>query len=517
MKLLNAKNFLILLLLFTIFESSSSQESKFWVFVESNFPENLQLFELEKLNLKILFQSRFLNAFSVLVNEREIPKIEKLTFVKKVQKVRTFARKKIEPQKLIHKNQFSDSTNYGLSEKQLTTITINKLHEKGYFGEGVLIGVIDTGFNLEHEAFAEIKVVAQRDFINNDSVTKNEEGDSSTQDFHGTRVLSVLSGNSVGSLIGVAPKASFVLAKTEIDGIEIQIEEDNWVAALEWSDSLGVDLVTSSLGYNFFDDGMGYGKNELDGKTSVVAQAAKIAVEKGIVVVVGVGNEGRNSPTTILTPADVEGVISVGAVNEFGEITSFSSNGPTSDGRIKPDICAMGARVLTVSNFSDSSFTFSSGTSFSAPLVAGGIALLLESDKTLTPKKIADGLRFTANTNFGGNLPNNIYGYGIADFERLLSFLEANQEDFGSWLIFPNPASGKFKVQVPLEFFFANFEARVFNVLGQEVKTFKGKFSSPIQEFSFLEKGDQKFASGNYFLQIKAGNKMQNFKMTLVK
>ncbi|KAA3600959.1 MAG: T9SS C-terminal target domain-containing protein [Calditrichaeota bacterium] len=507
----------VLFFLFILTQLGFAQKSKFWIFVKKDYQEISHYSELEKLDLEVLFQSRFLSAFSILANQDEIPKIEKLPFVNKIQKVQTFVRKKITPQKVVHKNQVSDSTNYGLSEKQLTTITIDKLHEKGFFGEGILIGVIDTGFNLEHEAFAGIKVIAERDFINNDSITKNEVGDSPTQDSHGTRVLSVLAGNSVGNLIGVTPKASFVLAKTEIDDQEIRIEEDNWVAALEWADSLGADLVTSSLGYNIFEDGTGYGKDELDGKTSVVAQAAKIAVERGMVVVVGAGNEGRNSPTTILTPADVEEVISVGAVNEFGEITSFSSNGPTSDGRIKPDICAMGARVLTVSNFSDSTFTFSSGTSFSAPLVAGGIALLLELDKTLTPKRVADGLRFTANTDFGGNLPNNTYGYGIADFERLFNFLEASPEDFDSWLVFPNPTSGKFKVQIPLEVFFANFEAKIFNVLGQEVKKFNGRFSSPIQEFSFWENGEERLALGNYFLRIKAGNKTQNLKITLIK
>lgn len=500
-----------------MFQVSFAQESKFWIFVAKDFQENSQRSKLENFDLQIIFESRFLNAFSVFANEKEIQKIEKLNFVERVQKVQTFTRKEIEPQKLVHTNQLSDSTTYGLSEKQLSTITIDKLHAKGFFGEGILIGVIDTGFNLKHKAFEGIKVVAERDFINNDSVTQNEEGDVPSQDFHGTRVLSVLAGNSVGNLIGVTPKASFALAKTEIDDQEIRIEEDNWVAALEWADSLGADLVTSSLGYNIFEDGTGYGKNELDGKTSVVAKAAKIAVEKGMVVVVGAGNEGRDSPTTILTPADVEEVISVGAVNEFGEITTFSSNGPTADGRIKPDICAMGARVLTVSNFSDSTFTFSSGTSFSAPLVAGGIALLLESDKTLTPQKIADGLRFTANTDFGGNLPNNTYGYGIADFERLLNFLEASPDDFNSWLVFPNPTSGKFKIQIPLEVFFANFEAKVFNVLGQEVKTFSGRFSSPTREFSFWENGEQKFSSGNYFLRIKAGNQTKNLKITLIK
>ncbi len=517
MKSVNPIKLAILFLLVTTFQSSFAQKSKFWIFVEDNLKGNSQRSKLEKFDLEILFQSRFLNAFSVLVKKEEISKIEKLNFVKKIQEVQTFRRKKIEPQKLISKNQVSYSTNYGLSEKQLTTITIDKLHEKGYFGEGILIGVIDTGFDLRHEAFAGIKVVAERDFINNDSVTRNEEGDSSTQDSHGTRVLSVLAGNSVRNLIGVTPKASFALAKTEIDDQEIRIEEDNWVAALEWADSLGADLVTSSLGYNIFEDGTGYGKNELDGKTSIVARAAKIAVEKGMVVVAGAGNEGRNSPTTILTPADVEEVISVGAVNEFGKITSFSSNGPTADGRIKPDICAMGAAVLTVSNFSDSTFTFSSGTSFSAPLVAGGIALILESNKTLTPKRIADGLKFTANTDFGGKLPNNTYGYGIADFERLLNFLEANPEDFDSWLVFPNPTSRKFKIQIPLEVFFANFEAKVFNVLGQEVKTFSGRFTSPVQEFSLWGNGEHKLASGNYFLRIKAGNKTVNLKITLIK
>ncbi len=231
--------------------------------------------------------------------------------------------------------------NYGSSFNQMNLSDVPVVHSKNITGKNVLIGILDSGFDWkQHNSLKDRNVLAEYDFIFNDSVTANQPEDIAGQDSHGTYVFSVLAGFEDSVLIGPAFNASFILAKTEDIRGETHIEEDNYAAALIWMESLGVDITTSSLGYNIFDSGYSYSYADMDGRTTIVTKATNLAFERGVATFTAAGNEGNNSSWGgyILAPADAYNIVSVGAVDEFGDIAGFSSHGPTSDGRIKPEV-----------------------------------------------------------------------------------------------------------------------------------------------------------------------------------
>jgi hypothetical protein len=296
---------------------------------------------------------------------------------------------------------------YGQSYGQLALINVIPLHEASRFGDGVLVAMLDTGYNRSHEALIHLDVVAERDFINNDPITKNQPGDPANQHNHGTYTLSALAGYSPGELIGPAWGASFALAKTERVDVEIQSEEDDYVAALEWADSLGADIVSSSLGYYDW-----YTYEDMDGNTAVTTVAADIAASRGIAVVTAAGNNGPLPWPGVIAPSDGDSVIAVGAVDFTGLIASFSSRGPTYDGRIKPDVCAQGVSVYAASPYDSLSYVWVGGTSLSTPLVAGASALCLQMHPYWSPVVLRDELRASANR---AQNPDNDYGWGVID------------------------------------------------------------------------------------------------------
>ncbi len=371
--------------------------------------------EVESRCKKIRIVSRWLNAASVEATRTEIERISELPFVRSIGKVVTYYRKKpsdentktlYRPPESLRKPGLLD---YGPSYSQLSQIHVPSLHQLGYHGEGVLVCMLDTGYKKDHpvfqKAFEEGRVLAEYDFINQDLDTQNDSLDTYDQHNHGTSTWSALGGEYDGSLYGPAYKASFILAKTEMVWQEIQAEEDLWVAGIEWADSLGADIVSSSLGYNAW-----YSYENMDGNTAVTTIAADLAVSKGIVVVNSAGNERQKFWHYIIAPADGDSVIAAGAVDEMGEIASFSSAGPTYDGRIKPDVCARG--VDTYCAVPDENFWYIDGTSLSAPLVAGVCALLLQIHPDWNPVTIRDSLWHTASR---ADNPDTLYGYGIVN------------------------------------------------------------------------------------------------------
>jgi subtilisin family serine protease len=282
---------------------------------------------------------------------------------------------------------------------------VNQLHDAGLSGAGVFVCMLDTGFLRTHQALDQVNVIAERDFIHGDNVTSNQPGDDPNQHNHGTYCLSICGGFDPGNLIGPAYGASFLLGKTEEITSETPVEEDFWIAGAEWADSLGADVISSSLTYSDW-----YVYDDMDGDTAPITIAADLATLNGIVVCNSAGNLGDDPWFYIAAPADGDSVIAVGAVDSLGVITGFSSRGPTSDGRTKPDVCAMGSGNIFASMFSPSSYSRGSGTSFSCPLVAGVAALLLQAHPGWTPMQVRDALRLTA-TNAA--TPNNDYGWGI--------------------------------------------------------------------------------------------------------
>lgn len=367
--------------------------------------------QLVSLGIRPIVQSRWLNAISARMTPDQIAQAKMLNFVRHIQPVINYKPElpQIAPAKSLAKST-EHRLDYGPSLDQNQIMHVPEVHDLGLDGSGVIVGMLDTGFDYkQHEAFSTMKVIAEYDFINNDSTTQNEidDNDASSQHFHGTYTLSALGGFQEGRLIGPAYGASFLLAKTEDVRSETRIEEDYWVAGIEWLEAMGADVVNSSLGYNDW-----YNYEDMNGKTAVTTVAADRAVLKGIVVVNSNGNEGTSLWRHMMAPADGFHVISVGAVYNTGELVSFSSRGPTYDGRIKPDVVAMGANVISSQPNTISDYRGVSGTSLSSPLVAGVAALVLQAHPYLTPFEVRDALRETANR---AQNPDNDYGWGLVN------------------------------------------------------------------------------------------------------
>ena len=324
----------------------------------------------------------------------------------------------------------TQSLNYGSATAQITQIQADFLHQKGFFGEDIVFGLLDTGFNLEHIALERVDVIAQHDFINDDNNTADEaDQDDPGQDDHGSVVLGILAADAPGQLIGVAPRARYLLGKTERVSqhglvFERQIEEDWWIEGIEWLEEMGADVVSSSLGYFEW-----YRFADLDGKTAKVTVAANLAVQKGMSVVIAAGNLGTlptseafGLPGRITPPADGFDVLTIGAVDRDGQVLPFSSRGPTFDGRVKPDLMAMGEGVTSIDSTTREGFLNNYvGTSSATPLAAGVVALLMQAYPLATVQDIVNTLRRTASQS---DKPDNIAGYGIiraqSAYDRLL-------------------------------------------------------------------------------------------------
>jgi len=295
---------------------------------------------------------------------------------------------------------------YGASRWQLDMLAIPELHRRGWTGEGVLLGVLDTGFRWRGRApFAGLRVLAEWDALQDDSITAVAPGEPEAQDFHGTAVLSLLAAVSPGKLIGAAPGATYVLAKTEDITRESHFEEDAYAAALEWMEALGVDVVSSSLGYREFDSTeLSYDAEQLDGQTTIVAQAVREAARRGVICVTAMGNSGARG---LVSPADAA-TIAVAAVDSNGGRAAFSSVGRRG-AELRPSLAAPGVAVVAIGTATEEPIRIS-GTSAATPLVAGVIALLLGARPELTPEQVRSALLRTASQ---GAYPDTLLGYGI--------------------------------------------------------------------------------------------------------
>lgn len=418
----------------------------------------------------ILQHSRWLNAVSVEASHDVISTIEANPIVDKTVPVSRFHRSEPEARlgpPLSFSKTFGDF-DYGDSFDQVNLIRIPRVHsELNLDGDGVTIAVFDAGFNnLEHACFAQLDVIDTWDFVNNDS-NVDDEGDLGSGN-HGTYVLSCLAGFAEGDLIGPAFGASFLLAKTENTESELHTEEDNWIAALEWAEMRGADLVTSSVGYSDgFTSGNDYVQSQLDGNTIPITIAADIAVsEKGMVVVNSAGNEGNTTWQKVIAPADGDFVIAAGAVDFAGLRAGFSSRGPTADGRIKPDVMAPGVAIHVASALNPGTYISQQGTSFSAPLTAGVSALILQAHPDWTPFDVIDALRKTAST---AASPDTLYGWGVIDaFEAIRFKPRGKAGTIDSLANYPNP----FSLTTTLAFTprsSGTARLQFFNTLGQKV------------------------------------------------
>jgi len=474
---------------------------------------------LRSTGVKIKTASRWLNAVSITAAARDLEKIAEFGFVREIQKVATFFRPlpEIESKAPEYKKSLvPEILDYGPSYAQLLQIHVPELHTLGYTGKGIRIGMLDTGYFLHHRAFQYLldssRIIATHDFINAITDVENPAGG---QTVHGTYTLSALAGYVPDTLIGPAYNSEFVLAKTEIVLQEIQIEEDYWVAGIEWEESLGVDIVSSSLGYNRFDDSTGYTWADLNGHTAVVTIAAEMAVSKGVIVVNAAGNERNTLWHYIIAPADGDSVISVGAVDLNGNVASFSSVGFPWDfqtGKIKPDVCACGVGTYCAWEADTNLYTYVNGTSLSTPLVAGACALILQSDTTLKPIQLRERLWRTA---YGVSSPDTLYGYGIVNAVRAAGFNYPIVQTEKKIFAFPNPFENDLTilVKVPQS---SQVQFSIFNAAGEKVlKSNPSLYDS--ENFVFFWKGknekSEEVASGLYLVKIDIDGKSEIIKV----
>ncbi|HWR84189.1 MAG TPA: S8 family serine peptidase [Candidatus Deferrimicrobium sp.] len=377
--------------------------------------------EIAALGGRLRHTSKWLNAASFEIAIEQLDKVASLPFVADVRPVAAFKR----PLEPLGSSEIDDpgpplspdALNYGNSFAQLNQINVPAVHAKGFHGEGVTLAMFDTGYRKSHQVFAahyaQGRVLAEWDFIFGDGNTANEAVDWSSQWDHGTYIWSTAGGSQDGVQYGPAYKANFLLAKTEDVRSETRVEEDNWVAALEWADGLGADVVTSSLGYSDW-----YTYADFDGSTATTTLAANTAAGLGIVVCNSMGNGGP-AAGTLTAPADAFDILAVGAVSSTGLIASFSSRGPTYDGRTKPEVCARGVGTTCATSASDLSYGSASGTSLSTPLVAGAACLLIQARPSFTPQLIRAALMETASR---ATTSDNTYGWGIIDVNKALTW-----------------------------------------------------------------------------------------------
>lgn len=377
---------------------------------------------IEENGIKIVNKLSWFNSVSAYLTPEQKSKLLSFPFVKKITPVRTikFKEEKSAPANILKKTTYSNP-DYGISYFQLSMEDIPAVHSLGITGQGVLIGLLDTGFNWKlHESLKSRNVIAEYDFINHDSVTANQPGDPKGQDDHGTLVFSVVGGFKDSTFIGASFNSSFLLAKTENIASESHIEEDNYAAALIWMEGLGVQITSSSLGYNIFDDTTySYTYQDMNGNTTIVAKACKLAFHRGVVTITAAGNEGDQPWMYIDTPADEDSILAIGAADDQNNVAAFSSIGPTSDGRIKPEVVALGVNVAGAVSGSVSGYEYDSGTSLSAPIACGVAALLLSAYPHLTNRQVRDIFLETSDNTA---TPNNSRGYGLISAAKALSF-----------------------------------------------------------------------------------------------
>lgn len=402
-----------------------------------------------------------------------------------------------------NKHKKSTSADEPVNQTQLDQIGLDDMHAMGYTGEGIRIAIFDSGFtgvNLTEPfslLFTEGRVKQTYNFVNNNTEVYQNHS-------HGTEVLSVMAANTIGVYTGGVHKAEYLLYITEDVTSEYRVEEFNWIIAAERSDSAGADVINSSLGYYDFDDPtMNYTKADLDGKTAVITQAARKAIEKGIVVVTSAGNEGGNSWKLVTPPADADGILAAGSVNSQGEISGFSSVGPTADSRIKPDVVAMGAGTSVIR--ANGSLGNASGTSLASPLIASLAAGILQAFPILTAEEVYEAIVYSASQ---ASKPDNQMGYGLPHFMAVNNYIEGKQsEEIVS--VYPNPVTGnsfRIKLKTLTE---SPLQIVIFDSQGKRAEEYSHSITwlnNP------LEYDLSKLQAGLYLIRITAGSQITTLK-----
>lgn len=436
-------------------------------------------------NVGLKTKSKWLNGITVeMTDTSSLAGIRALSFVKKIELTLVPTNYTALKAARTVKNSIETVTDsvYGDSYAQIKIHNGDKLHTAGFRGEGVVIGVLDGGFYGTDMIAAFDSLRSQNRLLGVKNIADTTSQFFAIPATHGTSVLSAMAANLPGKLIGSAPDASYWLIRTEYAPSEYMVEVDNWVAGIEFADSVGVDVVNSSLGYTTFDySGMNFSYQSLNGRTSRASIAATIAARKGMVVVNAAGNDGANSWYYISTPADADSILCVGAVDVSGNHASFSSYGPTADGRIKPDVCAVGYQTVVA----NSSGIYSGyGTSFASPIIAGLVACVWQALPQYSSVEVVNLMKKYSSLY---NSPNNSLGYGIPDVYILytdnqsISGVETTETDaFSAYF------SGSTLVIQDADL---NAKAELYSITGLRLGKWDVEGGSSYTEWSSLPKG----------------------------
>lgn len=461
--------------------------------------------QLKTAGAKIVGTSKWLNAVLIETNPEILGKISKLDFVKNIdgnQDIRG-AKQSATSEMSGKSDKFGsyEEFNYGNSLNQIQQLGVDEMHKNGFTGKGIMVAVFDAGFEKANtmDAFKHLfsgkKILKTYDFVSNDTTVFESH-------WHGTAAMSCIGAKLNAQLVGTAPDADFALYKTEDVASETRIEEVYWLFAAENADSLGVDVINSSLGYYTFDNSAtDYKFEDLNGDKTISAKAADFAVGRGIIVVNSAGNEGNNSWNHIVTPADADSVISVGAVDATGNIVSFSSPGPNAKNTLKPEVSARGSQTTVA--ISNPNASTSSGTSFSSPLIAGMVASLKQQFPQYSAMKIRELLIKSASKY---ETPDNKIGYGIPSYKRFVELAQnvlAIENYSEETVVFPNPINDEQAIRIKINGMEIsdNQQIEVFDLKGRSI------FEKTISMNEFRT-NLPKLGTGTYNIKIQIADKI---------
>ncbi len=458
--------------------------------------------------ITVLAKSKWLNALHVQGTQTDINNLLTFSFVSSVEFANKLlnqsGKKKVITQYTSRSNDKLDFTtdfNYGNAANQIQMLKGNVLHQNNYTGQGMQIAIIDAGFpNVDtYAAFQRMRdnnqILGGYDFVNRST-------NFYTGHYHGMAVLSTIAGYIDNQFVGTAPDAEFYLFISEDVTQEAPIEESLWVEAAEKADSLGVDVINTSLGYTTFDNpNYNYTYADMNGSTTFISRGAEIAFSRGMILVNAAGNEGTSAWHYISAPADASSVLSIGAVDPSGTIASFSSYGPTADNRIKPDVCAEGASVYIIDSFGN--IATSNGTSFASPIMTGVVACLWQAFPDKTNAEITHLIKQSAHLY---STPTDQEGYGIPNFESIYNSLAVVDTEIPvtELSLYPNPTEGLVNVAFPAQT--ETVKISIYNLLGKLVLTETLTRNNPSTSISNL-------SSGLYMAQLLYDNKIKVIKI----
>lgn len=391
--------------------------------------------QLTDRSVEIVRELKWFNAVSCMLTAEQVDEISEFDFISKVEKAKVYKRRIIEDgsqARELFKVESANSLDYGGALTQMELSEVPPVHDLGINGEDVIIGFIDSGFNWEfHESTKNLNMLWEYDYVYGDDDAGNLAGETlSSSNRHGTQTLAIACGYQSGAIIGPSFNADVMVARTEDEGSEKNVEEDNFAAAVEQMENRGVDIMTSSLGYNLFDSGeTSYTFDDMDGQTAVVTLAYETAAQLGVLTITSSGNEGAPDPNYpyrgLTAPSDGELTVAVGNVSSENVLAGSSSRGPTADGRIKPEVVAMGTNVYSVGT-SENSYSSVNGTSYAAPIVAGIAGQIYSAFPHITNRQ-ARQMLMESGDNVGD--PNNDRGWGLVSAKKAVTY--PNLENMG--------------------------------------------------------------------------------------